>query len=213
MFQRFQSVVVCALAGLTLLSNPVGAQAAQIDLLPGQTVGSVIDTISGTADFDPTVQSFGFNSDFLGPFAQVFGVTPDPFNPQSLAAADFFFAAADDDLLSPAYSIGSNAASQVFTGTDSNGKGVLELLFGVDAASFGSTDFVLATIVFSDLMANPLDESLTTDDPFFGPIPGYIGENATLTLNNINVIPLPAGVVFMLTALGGLVLICRRAAA
>ncbi|MEM9060549.1 MAG: VPLPA-CTERM sorting domain-containing protein [Pseudomonadota bacterium] len=108
-------------------------------------------------------------------------------------------------------SVTDSVFSDLLTGTeqdsifmeDAVGDDLIEVLFSRDSGSLTSAAFVLASIT-GEFGSDPLGASGPSTLPF------GLGVPASITLTAVNQIPLPAGIVLLLTALGGLVLVRRR---
>ncbi len=87
---------------------------------------------------------------------------------------------------------------------DTSGDDLIEILFSVTGGSLSTAPFVLASIT-GEFGSDPFGTSGTST--LFA-----LGDPAKITLTNVSQIPLPAGMVLLLTALGGLVLVRRRTA-
>ena len=88
---------------------------------------------------------------------------------------------------------------------DTNGDDLIEILFSLTGGSLSTAPFVLASIT-GEFGSDPFGTS--------GPstLTAIFGNPAKITLTNVSQIPLPAGMVLLLSALGGLVLVRRRTA-
>lgn len=179
-----------AVATLMLIGNPTLPQAATIDLGDlGLVAGAGFpNTFDGTLQQIPFV-GLSFDNGVPAPFGQSsVSIIQIPFS------TDFSLLLSEPDL---DVLTGSSTAIE----SDDNS---IEILF--NALAVGLVDgytggFVLASLVESN------GGSLAFDpfDPMNVP-----PVSATLTLTNVAPIPLPAGIILLLTALGGLVVLRRK---
>ncbi len=189
MIERLKGLAVVLLSGAIWISAHTNASAAGIDLgargLIANPMGAFL-TDTGFSDFDGTVYSYG----------GLFSLDPGVIIASSPGTGD-----TDFSLALNGFSGSLLAASEVAMDSETS----IDILFSIGFNSLGiSGSHILASITHAD------DFALAGSDIFSRPMSTDV--SASIALTSVAPIPLPAGMLLLLTALGSLILVRRRTA-
>ncbi len=192
MIERLKGLAVMLLSGVIWIGVHTNASAATIDLsargLVANPMGAFFtESGTGISTFDGTFYSY-LGDPLLDPGVAISSSPGTGDTDFSLALNGFF----GDDLV---------ATSEVAMDSETS----IDILFSIGFNSLGiSGSHILASITHAD------DFALAGSDIFSRPMSTDV--SASIALTSVAPIPLPAGMLLLLTALGSLILVRRRTA-